>query len=39
MNFDAPFFKTQATGFWMAVAGMAALAAVSVAVGRYRKWF
>jgi len=39
MNFDAPFFKTQATGFWMAVAAMVVLAAASVALGRYRQWF
>ncbi|WP_257386669.1 magnesium transporter CorA family protein [Tahibacter caeni] len=39
MNFDAPFFKTQATGFWTAVAAMAVLAAASIAVARYRKWF
>jgi len=39
MNFDAPFFKTQATGFWVAVTIMAALAATSIAVARQRRWF
>lgn len=39
MNFDAPFFKTQATGFWTAVGAMLVLAVASVALGRYRKWF
>lgn len=39
MNFDAPLFKTQATGFWSAVAAMLLLAGAAVAVARWRRWF
>ncbi|MCQ4163900.1 magnesium transporter CorA family protein [Tahibacter harae] len=39
MNFDAPFFRTQAAGFWTAVAAMAAIAAGLIATARFRRWF
>lgn len=39
MNFDAPLFKTQAAGFWTAVAAMLLLASAAVAVARWRRWF
>lgn len=39
MNFDAPFFKTQAAGFWVAVGGMIAVGAAAALLGRRRKWF
>ncbi len=38
MNFEAPFFKTAATGFWWAVSAMAALALIAIVVGKLRKW-
>lgn len=39
MNFDAPFFKTQAVGFWTAVAAMLAIAGGSIVLARRRRWF
>lgn len=39
MNFDAPFFKTQALGFWSAVGAMLLIAGSSIVVARYRRWF
>lgn len=38
MNFAAPFFETGGPGFWTAVGVMALLAAVAVAVARWRRW-
>jgi magnesium transporter len=38
MNFQAPFFKTAAAGFWWAVSAMAALALIAIVVGKLRKW-
>ncbi len=38
MNFEAPFFKTAARGFWWAVSAMAALTVIAVVVGKLRKW-
>lgn len=39
MNFDAPFFRSAGTGFWLAVASMAVLAAAAILIGRRRGWF
>jgi magnesium transporter len=39
MNFDAPFFKTQAAGFWTAVCSMAAIAIGSIMLARRHNWF
>lgn len=39
MNFDAPFFKTQAVGFWSAVGAMVLIAGGSITLARYRRWF
>lgn len=39
MNFDAPFFKTAAAGFWAAIAGMLVLSVIAVWIGKRRKWF
>lgn len=38
MNFDAPFFKTQAVGFWTAVAAMLLIAGGSITLAKYRRW-
>ena len=38
MNFDAPFFHTSATGFWIAVAAMMGLAIIALVIGRMRRW-
>jgi len=38
MNFDAPFFATQAMGFWIAVGGMVAVSLIAFALGRMRRW-
>lgn len=38
MNFDAPFFDTQAVGFWAAVGGMAAVSLVAFVLGRTWRW-
>ena len=38
MNFDVPFFKAAAKGFWLAIAGMAALVVVAVVVARRWRW-
>lgn len=38
MNFEANFFATKTTGFWVAVAFMVTLGGVAVIVGRLRKW-
>lgn len=38
MNFDAPFFKTAAKGFWTAIAAMAALVVIAIVVARRRRW-
>lgn len=38
MNFDAPFFKTQGAGFWLAVGVMAAMAVLAGVLGRWRRW-
>jgi Mg2+ and Co2+ transporter CorA len=38
MNFDASFFGTRDVGFWMAVAGLVAIAIASVVLARWRKW-
>lgn len=39
MNFDAPFFKTHALGFWIALVGMGVLCAGSLLIGRWRRWY
>jgi len=38
MNFDAPFFHTQGTGFWVASGVMVALAIVSIVIGKAKRW-
>jgi len=38
MNFDAPFFRSAGTGFWLAVAIMATLAIAAVLVGKRKHW-
>ncbi|UJB19586.1 MULTISPECIES: magnesium transporter CorA family protein [Lysobacter] len=38
MNFDAPFFKTQGVGFWIAIGCMAALSIAGGLLGRWRRW-
>ncbi|MET4728001.1 magnesium transporter [Lysobacter enzymogenes] len=38
MNFDAPFFKTHALGFWLAVGLMTALGVTAALLGRWRRW-
>ena len=38
MNFDVPFFKTAAKGFWLAIGGMGALVVVAVVVARRWRW-
>ena len=38
MNFDVPFFKTGAKGFWSALASMVVLALVALGVARARRW-
>lgn len=39
MNFDAPFFKTAALGFWVAIGGMLVVTVIASIVGKYKKWF
>lgn len=39
MNFDAPFFKTQTTGFVVAAGAMLALAGAALWLGRRRAWY
>lgn len=39
MNFDAPFFKTAALGFWVAIGGMVLVTVIATVVGKIRKWF
>ena len=38
MNFPAQFFESGARGFWIAVGSMLALAALSLALARWRRW-
>ncbi len=38
MNFEVGFFKSAEKGFWMAVGGMAILAAITSSVALYRHW-
>jgi Mg2+ and Co2+ transporter CorA len=38
MNFDAPFFKTQAVGFWSAVGAMLLIAGGSLILAKHRRW-
>lgn len=38
MNFDASFFRTHDTGFWIAVAGLGLLTLTAVSVARWRRW-
>jgi magnesium transporter len=38
MNFEAPFFASGERGFWVAIASMAAIAALSLWIGRRRDW-
>ncbi|MBW8811498.1 MAG: hypothetical protein JF591_22360, partial [Lysobacter sp.] len=38
MNFDAPFFKTQGFGFWIAIGLMVALSIAGGLLGRWRRW-
>lgn len=38
MNFDAPFFRTAAHGFWSAVAGLGAVAILALMLARLRRW-
>ena len=38
MNFDAPFFHTSATGFWIATGAMTVLAIVAVVIGKAKRW-
>lgn len=39
MNFDAAFFSTKDTGFWVAVALLAGLTIIATLIGRWRRWF
>jgi anaerobic selenocysteine-containing dehydrogenase len=39
MNFEASFFGSNDTGFWMAVGGLALFAAGAFVLGRHRRWF
>ncbi|TWI01717.1 magnesium/cobalt transport protein CorA [Luteimonas cucumeris] len=39
MNFNAPFFKTGAPGFWVAVGAMLVVALASFYLGRRSRWF
>jgi Mg2+ and Co2+ transporter CorA len=39
MNFEMPFFKTGAHGFYLVTSAMLLATAISVLVGRWRKWF
>jgi len=38
MNFDAPFFHTSGTGFWVASGAMAVLAIVAIVIGKAKRW-
>ena len=38
MNFDAPFFNSAATGFWIAVSAMGGLVALSIWMAKSRHW-
>ena len=38
MNFDASFFRTQDTGFWIAIGGLTTLGLAALALGRWLKW-
>lgn len=38
MNFDVPFFKTAAKGFWTAIAGMGAVVVIAVLMARRWRW-
>ena len=38
MNFDAPFFHTSATGFWIAVGAMMSLAIAALVIGKAKRW-
>ncbi|HWS77895.1 MAG TPA: CorA family divalent cation transporter [Thermomonas sp.] len=38
MNFQVAFFETGARGFWIAVAGMSAFAAMALVIARWRRW-
>lgn len=38
MNFQVPFFASGARGFWVAIAGMGAIAVAAVVVARLRRW-
>jgi Mg2+ and Co2+ transporter CorA len=38
MNFDAPFFHSSGTGFWVAVGVMAGLLAIALIAGKLRRW-
>jgi magnesium transporter len=38
MNFDAPFFKSQSVGFWIAVGIMTVLGIGAGVLGRWRRW-
>lgn len=39
MNFDAPFFKTETTGFLVASGSMLLLGIIALVVGRMKHWF
>lgn len=39
MNFEAPFFKTGALGFYVALGLMLAIAGVSIWIGKRKQWF
>jgi Mg2+ and Co2+ transporter CorA len=38
MNFDASFFRSHDTGFWIALGGMVALGVASLVLARWFKW-
>jgi Mg2+ and Co2+ transporter CorA len=38
MNFDVPFFKTAAKGFWTAIAAMGGIVVIAVLVARRWRW-
>jgi len=38
MNFDASFFETRDTGFWIASGGLLAIAISALALARWRRW-
>jgi Mg2+ and Co2+ transporters len=39
MNFELEIFKTAERGFWMTIVGMSAFVLISVALGKFFRWF